>query len=125
MKNLTLFKLFLVFFRPLNLIKTLFTYFEQQIKTKATIVFNTNNLYFLSIFLCARAAAVEIVDQLRRLVFLKFINIQTLGYNCASMVFNLNFAIRFMHNLVSENYILISEWYATKPMIIQGYHTLI
>ena len=45
MKDLTLSKLFLAFIRPLNVNKTLFTYFEQQIKTKATNVFNINIIF--------------------------------------------------------------------------------
>ena len=54
MKNLTLSKLFLDFIRPLKVLKTLFTYFNHQIKTKATIILNINILYFPSIFLCGR-----------------------------------------------------------------------
>ena len=39
MKNLTLSKLFLDFIRTLNVLKTLFIYFNHQIETKATFVF--------------------------------------------------------------------------------------
>jgi hypothetical protein len=52
MKNLTLSKLFLDFIRPLNVLKTLFIFFNHDIKTKATFFFNIDIPYFPSIFLC-------------------------------------------------------------------------
>ena len=53
MKNLTLPKLFLAVIRPLNVLKTCFTYFNHQSKTNATFVFNINILfwgYLISLF---------------------------------------------------------------------------